>query len=271
MGAWDWLGEEAPVGTLQNCGWEQQLGFWVKCWQMALLVWTPVPCSELLGMCQLWDPCWMSLCVLSWCLASVLPPDSKKTFSAGLWALVSNVSQAGSALKLGEMWCLLTCWCVALQGSTSMCPASRLEATRSGSWAGGWTTALRTGWLPTRGTPTGGTTVRHPRMLPGGTPSPLSFAWWGGWLWFLVCFQASSKSSEERTTAASSPRSWPASPGQSSTGRGSNLDQTTNNPESLTLLTDSGLGAEPPPARDYSSSYFIKAFYLFFWLFFLIV
>lgn len=38
----------------------------------------------------------------------------------------------------------------------------------------------------------------------------------------LVSFQASSKSSEARTTAASSPKSWPASPGRSNTGRGCN-------------------------------------------------
>lgn len=204
-------------------------------------------------------------------MAPTLPPDSTLSFrfllnqkekkknkntSAGLWALISNVSQAGGGVEQEETRRLLTCWLVALQGSTSTCPVSRLEVTPSGSWAGGWKTALHTGWPPTPGTPTGGTMVRPPlecclRRGGGGCRrEPLPHSWHDGEVEFcsLVCFQASLKSSEERTTAASSRRSWLASPGRSSTGRGCNpLHQTTNNAESPMLLTDSGLGAEPPP------------------------
>lgn len=167
--------------------------------------------------------------------------------------------------------CLLTFWGVfSLQGSTSTCLGSRWEATPSASWAGAWRTTLRTGWWPTPGTPTGGRTVRttgnpcpKPRSLGRTMEGEGGFFYFCSW-----CSPRLLQNPARRGPLWHRVRGCGWHPQDGAVLEEDVTGQTTNNPESVMLLTDSGLGAETPLSkRNSSSGYFIKAFYLFFFFF----
>lgn len=197
--------------------------------------------------------------------------STKNPSSAALGVVIPGAPQAVSALQCGQAVPVDILGCFSLAGVYQHVSGEQVggHAIRILGWGVENNTPY---WLVANSWNTDwGENGENCLESPPHAPFPWQDDGWRGWLFLfllLVFSQASSKSCEERTTVASSPRLWPASPGRSSTGRGCNSGQTTNNPESVMLLTDSGLGAETPLSkRNSSSGYFIKAFYLFFFFF----